>query len=88
MPKATKKNSTPRRTLRKTSPPPTRPIVDPIFAAIENHQKLDRAWLDLPVLNDARKREVDRARDAADKAAWKMARTKSITAAGAAALLE
>jgi hypothetical protein len=54
MPKAAKKNSTPRRTasLRKTSPAgaPARPIADdPIFAAIENHRKLNEAlhaiWL-------------------------------------------
>jgi hypothetical protein len=51
MPKAAKTNSTPRRTasLRKTSPAgaPARPIVDPIFAAIENHQRLDKEVHDL-----------------------------------------
>ena len=42
-----------------------------------------KAWLDLEP-GDAR----DRACDAAEKAAWKMARTKLVTAAGAAALRE
>jgi hypothetical protein len=43
MPKAAKKNST--ASLRKTSPAgaPSRSIVDPIFAAIENHHKLNKA---------------------------------------------
>jgi hypothetical protein len=99
MPKAAKKNSTPRRTasLRKTSPAESakRPIVaDPIFAAIENHKKLDRAWHDLAAALDeagaraVKQRDVDRASDAAENAAWKMARTKPSTAAGASALLE
>ena len=44
---------------------------------------LARAWRDLEP-GDAR----DCACDAAEKAAWKMARTKLITAAGTAALLE
>jgi hypothetical protein len=46
MPKAAKKNSTLRRTasLRKTSPAGApRQIADPIFAAIENHHKLNKA---------------------------------------------
>jgi hypothetical protein len=99
MPKAARNNSTPRRSAssRKTSPaqPTPRPIVDdPIFAAIDNHRKLDRAWLDLEAASeragrgdDVRKYHVDRASDAAEKAAWKMAQTKPSTAAGASALL-
>jgi hypothetical protein len=94
MPKATRVNSTQRRTasLRKTSPAalPARPIVDPSVAALDNHRKLDRTWLDLCRAREAglvKQRDVDRASDAADKAAWKMARTKPLTAAGASALL-
>lgn len=79
MPKATKKIST-----------PARPKADPIFAAIENHRKLDRTFLDLWRAQEAglaKRREVDRASEAADNAAWKLARTKPTTAAGAAAML-
>jgi hypothetical protein len=106
MPKATRVHSTPRRTasLRKTAPP-ARPIVDPIFAAIENHKKLNRAWHDLcPVLEAAEldeegygprpaadltalRRNEDHAHVAAEEAAWKMARTKPTTVAGASAML-
>jgi hypothetical protein len=43
MPKATRKNTT----SKKSSLSP-----DPVFAAIENHQKLDRAWLDLAIEAD------------------------------------
>jgi hypothetical protein len=65
---------------------------DPIFAALENHKKLDRAWLDMEHAREARpltvkRREVDRASDAADKAAWRMARTRPTTVAGASAML-
>jgi hypothetical protein len=89
MAKAKRVHSTPRRTpsSRKTSP------ADPIFAAIENHKKLDMAWLDLAAALDkagvraVKQRDIDRASDAAENAAWKMARTKPSTAAGASALL-
>jgi len=89
MAKATHVNSTPRRTApsRKTTPP-ARP--DPIFAQIENHEKLDRAYFDLCRAREAglaKEHDVDQAIDAAEKAAWKMARTKPSTAAGASALL-
>jgi hypothetical protein len=74
------------------------PADDPIFAEIESCKKLDMAWLDLrPILEAAEfeesadlaalRRNHDRAAAAAEKAAWKMARTKPTTAAGAAALL-
>lgn len=75
---------------KKTAPlPPARPIVDPIFAAIENHKRFDRAWLDLEAsLNGEGVGAVkQRAHDAAENAAWEMARTKPSTAAGASALL-
>jgi hypothetical protein len=74
--------------------PPARSIVDPIYAAIENHEKRDRAWHDLEATVDeaglraVKQRDVDRASAAAENAAWKMARTKPSTAPGAAALLE
>jgi hypothetical protein len=75
----------------KTAPlPPACSIVDSIFAELENHQKLDKAYLDLCRAEEAglaKRREVQRAGDAAEKAAWKMARTKPSTAAGASALL-
>lgn len=61
--------------------------IDPIFAAIENHKDLDKAWLDLE-RTDAAECDVDRANDAAEKAAWRMACTRPSTTAGAAALLE
>lgn len=66
------------------------PPADPIFAAIENHQRLDKACLGLEAAcgsRDAIKRDLDRAHDAAENAAWEMARTKPTTAAGASALL-
>jgi hypothetical protein len=56
---------------------------DPIFTALENHKRLDRAWLDLEAALDKEQGDADRAHDAA----WEMARTKPSTAAGAAALL-
>jgi hypothetical protein len=80
MPKATRKNTT----SKKSSLSP-----DPVFAAIENHQKLDRAWLDLAIEADSAlgNPDVDRGCSAAWNAAWDMARTKPTTAAGAVALL-
>ena len=75
MPKATAKSTT----KKKSKAAPRKG--DPAFAAIENHRKRDRAWLDLEHAREARprtikRRDVDRAHDAADKAAWKMARTQ------------
>jgi hypothetical protein len=64
----------------------SRASLDPIFAAIGNRKKLDRAWLDLERA-DTRQRDAGRAHTAAEKAAWKMARTKPTTAAGASELL-
>jgi hypothetical protein len=86
MPKATAKSTT----KKKSKAAPRKG--DPIFAALENHKKRDRAWLDLEHAREARPRtvkrsDVDRASDAAEKAAWKMARTKPGTDAGAAAML-
>jgi len=86
MPKATAKSTT----KKKSKAAPRKG--DPAFAAIENHRKRDRAWLDLEHAREARprtikRRDVDRAHDAADKAAWKMARTQPRTTAGASALL-
>jgi hypothetical protein len=78
MPKATEKNTTPNE---------SRP--DPIFAAIENHKKLDRTFFDLCRAQEAglvMQRDVDRSADEADEAAWKMARIKLTTAAGASEL--
>lgn len=80
MPKAAKRNSTPRRTASSPS------SVDPIFAALDNHRKLDKATCDL-VRADAPEGDIKRTGDAAERAAWRMARTKPGTAAGAAALL-
>jgi hypothetical protein len=67
---------------------------DPIFAAIANHRKLDRIWSDMAAEADrvgnreAKQDNIDRASDAADLAALRMARTKPRTIAGAAALLD
>jgi hypothetical protein len=52
-----------------------------------NHKNLDKAWLDL-LRAGAPQRDVDRASDAEEKAAWKIARTTPTTATGAAELLE
>ena len=59
MPKAAKKNNTPRRTasLRK---PPARPIVDPAFALIENHQKTDKGWRPIIEALDTAKFEAEK----------------------------
>ena len=78
-PKKRSKNASPRET-------------DPIFAVIERHKKLERLWLDLEHARDARprtsnRRDVDRACDAAEKAAFKIARTMPTTVAGVSALL-
>jgi hypothetical protein len=89
MPKATRVNSTPRRTasLRNTA------AADPIFAAIDKHKELNKAWFDLAAALDeaglraVKQRDVDRAVDTAENAAWEMAQTKPSTAAGASALL-
>jgi len=66
--------------------------VDPIFAAIENHKKRNRAWFDLEQAAEARPRsvkrsDVSRVSVAATQAAWRMARTRPTTVAGAAAML-
>ena len=60
--------------------------VDPIIRALENHQRLDRVSFDL-VRTGAPERDVERAGDAAERAAWRMARTRPTTSAGAAAVL-
>jgi hypothetical protein len=59
---------------------------DPIFALIRDHKRLDREWLALSGKGEQRD-VVDRASDAADKAAWAMARTQPTTIAGASAWL-
>jgi hypothetical protein len=87
MPKATKMNSTPTASSARTR---TSAADDPAFAAIDRHQKLDGIWLDRCRGEEdglAKECEVDRAADAAERAAWRMARTKPTTAAGAAELL-
>jgi hypothetical protein len=77
------KNSTPRRTAGRP---------DPIFAAIDKYKKLCKAWLDLERARDeelraVKQRDIDRASDAAENAAWEMARKKPSTVAGASAML-
>jgi hypothetical protein len=67
----------------------TRP--DPALAAIDNHRKLDRTWLDLTRLQEmdspgVTRCDVDRRYEAAEAAAWKLAETKPTTVAGAAAM--
>jgi hypothetical protein len=56
MAKATRVHSTPRRTASKIQKRQEvkrpAPAEDPIFAAIENHQKLERAWLDVQAVFD------------------------------------
>jgi hypothetical protein len=72
---------------------PTTEKLDPIIAAIENHQKLDTTWLDMERAADeaglrtTKKRDLDRASAAAENAAWKMAKTEATTAAGCSAFL-
>jgi hypothetical protein len=54
--------------------------------AIDGHKEFDRAFFDqccAEEVGPATRSEVDRASDAAEKAAWKMARTKPTTAASA-----
>jgi hypothetical protein len=63
---------------------------DPAFAALDNHRKRDRAFLDLCRAQEAglaTEIDVRRASDAADDAAWRLARTEPTTEAGASALL-
>jgi hypothetical protein len=63
---------------------------DPIFAAIENHKKLVRIFLDVSRAEDegrARDVDVDRAMADSQRAARKMARTKPTTVGGASAML-
>jgi hypothetical protein len=67
----------------------TRP--GPALAAIDNHRKLDRTWLDLTRLQEmdspgVTRCDVDRRYEAAEAAAWKLAETKPTTVAGAAAM--
>jgi hypothetical protein len=63
---------------------------DPILAALERHKELDRIFNDVYRAKDegrAKQRDVKRASAAAERAAWKMARTRPTTVAGASALL-
>jgi hypothetical protein len=100
MPKATKKHITNRRAFLATTAVAVPAVaggavmaltssadadLDPIFAAIENHQKLDKESLALEAASD--KAGLGDAISAAENAAWKMAQTKPTTVAGAAALL-
>jgi hypothetical protein len=58
----------------------------PNFDAIDGHTEFDRAFFDqcrAEEAGPATRSEVDRASDAAEKAAWKMVRTKPTTAASA-----
>lgn len=90
MAKATDQHSTPRRRRSPATRTPrasARTLTDPIFAALDNHKKLDRVFLDLEGVG-AKQRDVERAGETAERAAWRLARTRPTTAAGAAALLE
>src|SRR6185437_16474099 len=81
---------------RRRSPAPTAqhqenrmPKAKSAVAAIEKHQRLDRKLFKVCAAQDrglANQRDVDRAGDAAERAAWKMARAMPTTVAGAAAL--
>jgi len=80
MAKATRKHST-----RITLP-------DPAIAALDNHRKLERMWLDVENLEEMglpspTRCDVDRRHQAAEEAALKLAETKPTTVAGAAAML-
>ena len=91
MARATKQNST------------TGTAPDPIFAAIENHKKLDHAWLAFAAELDekqigakkngkrtnlvAMRYELERAQAAELNAAWQLAKTAPSTPAGAGAFL-
>ena len=91
MAKAAKQNST------------TGTAPDPIFAAIENHKKLDHAWLTFAAELDekqigakkngkrtnlvAMRYELERAQAAELNAAWQLAKTAPSTPAGAGAFL-
>jgi hypothetical protein len=65
------------------------PHSDPVFAALDNHRKLDRLWLDyaLEEAGGGSRHELDLKSEAAEEAAWKLARTKPTTPAGAAEML-
>jgi hypothetical protein len=71
----------------------TTTVFDPIFTAIENQRRLNEAWLHTAARADrtgnrvAKKADIDRDADAAEMAAWEMARTEPQTATGAAAML-
>jgi hypothetical protein len=74
-------------TKKKPAPRP-----DPAFEAIDNHKNADKAFLAAAAALrraglTALRRDYERASDAEDNAAWKLARTKATTAAGASALL-
>jgi hypothetical protein len=78
----TKKKAAPRK--------PPRSIADPIFAAIENHEKLDKTDMEMSRAYDegrVTQGDVDRAGTAAVQAAWAMAESEPTTAAGASAFL-
>ncbi len=83
MPKAATKNN-----RRRHARPAKSTAADPILAAIANHKKLDRAWLEVAGAKGDRDAHARRGSDAAERAAWQMARTKPTTVAGAAALLK
>jgi hypothetical protein len=89
MVKAVKKH-----TRSRTSSEPNRTDApDPILLAIATHRRLDRAWRKRSRAADAagiwheKAPEIDLASDAAEEAAWKMARTTPTTTAGAAIML-
>jgi hypothetical protein len=63
---------------------------DPTLAALKHHRKLRRTWVDTEQAKEegrACQCEVARAIEAEERAAWRLAKTKPTTVAGASALL-
>jgi hypothetical protein len=70
MPKAIRVNITPRASVSAVSTQ-----LDPILAAIENHKRSDRSWLDLATANGDENIICTQALEAAETAARNMPRT-------------
>jgi hypothetical protein len=63
---------------------------DPIVAALQRHKVLNRYFIQVSRAEEegrASKDFLDRAGEAADEAAWRMAKTRPTTVAGASAML-
>jgi hypothetical protein len=86
MAKADSVHSTPRRTAslrkatkRRSPPPSARPVADPIFAAIDKHQKLVRA---VNALSDALERAELKAKKKYGRRPWSLVAWRNYSAIG------